>query len=359
MTNWNVHGWERLSGDKPEVVATRNEVLRQLRYVPESHRSKWKSRLTSKQDHPYLSVILEIYLYQLFRGHGWDIEIEPELPDTTNRPDYGLSKGKCKMIVEAKSVLGTESERQQDSRLMKLADDLRGKLDRTVLIHPYIDLPPSLPNRRIAAEIKKKASKTELSQEFRIEGEHEGFPYALEVTVLLEDKPIQTADVGAAIGQAYHVSPGQSVRKAIQDKAHKYGEIDIPFMVMVWPIVEYHFSEDDDLMSLYGDPVVSSGDGPPRLEYKSNGIFNIMRENGTHRYSNISAVGVCHVGKTDSLRIYHNPFAKHSVGIDVFKGIPQHKFDLTTGMGQWIAGDQPEGAGSSGHGVTNLVSQID
>ncbi len=133
------------------------------------------------------------------------------------------------MMVEAKTVLGAESERQQDSRLLQLMDDLSGKLNRTVLIHPMLDLPSSLPNRRIAADIESKASETELLQEFVVEGEHQGQPYSLAVTAILEDKPTPTADVGATVGQAVNVDIGHPVRKAIQDKASKYGEPRIPY----------------------------------------------------------------------------------------------------------------------------------
>ena len=171
MGRFNIHGWEHLSGDNSEVVAARNEVLRQLRIVPEPHQSRWEKRLKSKQDHSHFSVHLEIYLHHFFKDRGWKVDIEPKLPSTCNHPDFVVRMGRDEMMVEAKTVLGAESERQQDDRLMQLIDDLSGKLNRTVLIRPMLDLPSSLPIRRIAAEIETRASKANCCRSFPFEGE--------------------------------------------------------------------------------------------------------------------------------------------------------------------------------------------
>ena len=337
MTKLNVHGWERLSGDNAEVVAARNEVLQKLREVPEPHQSDWEKRLKSKIDHPHFSVRLEIYLHRYFKEQGWEIEIEPELPGTLNKPDFVIHRGKRQLMVEAKTVMGAESERQQDDRLMQLADDLGGKLNRIILIHPMLDLPSSLPNRRIATDIENRASELDLLQEFLIEGEHQGQQYSLQVTILLPDKPTPTADVGATVGQAFHSDVGYRVRRAIGEKASKYGTIDTPFLIAIWPQLPEHFSSsDDDLVALYGDKVAVFDGNNMQEKIEPNGIFTITGHDGIPRYSHVSAVLFWHLDATDSpLRLYHNPFAKRAVGMDVFNGIPQFVVDPTTGNGQW------------------------
>ena len=340
MTKYNVPNWEDLSGDNPEFVALRNEALRQLREVPEPHRSIWEGRLKSKLEHSHSSARLEICLHDFFKKRGWEIEIEPELPATKNKPDFLLISGDRKLMVEARAVLGAESERQQDDRLKQLMNDLSGKLNRTVLIHPMFDLPSSLPNRHIAAQMESKASDVGLLQEFLVEGEHQGQPYSLEVTVLLEAKPNQSADVGATVSQAVEVDIGNPVRKALIEKAHKYGEILTPYAIAVWPKLPNHFSfgDDDDMVALYGDKEwVGPSYDQLREVPKSNGAFTTKKEDGTHRYADISAVLFCHPYNTDSSKTYvhHNPFAKRPIGMEVFKGIPQCTIDFATGRAQW------------------------
>ena len=339
MTRYNIYNWDDLSGDNPELVTLRNEALRQLRGVPEPSRSVWEERLKDKLGHSHSSARLEICLHDFFRERGWEIEIEPELPNTRNKPDFRLTRGDRTVMVEAKAALGNRSESQQDGRLMRLMADLRGKLNRTVMIHPMLDLPSSLPNRHIAAQIERKTSDVELLQEFLVEGEHQGHSYSLEVVVLLEAKPNQSADVGATLSQAVEVEIGNPVRKAIIEKARKYGEIRIPYIIAVWPKLANHFSfSDDDMIALYGDrePEVSSY-GQSREVPKPNGVFTTKKEDGSFRYADISAVLFCHPYNTDSSKIYihHNPFAKRPVGMDMFKGIPQSTLDLATGQARW------------------------
>ena len=249
------------------------------------------------------------------------------------------------MFVEAKAVLGADSERQQDHRLTQLVIDLSGKLNRTVLIHPMCDLPSSLPNRQIAREIENRASEVGLLQEFLVEGEHQGQRYSLEVTVLLEIKPTSSADVGGTVSQVLELDIGHPVRKAIMQKAHKYGEMLTPFAIAVWPKLPHHVSfGSDDLVTLYGDKgmvLLDYADGTSKLQSstKPNGVFTTKNADGTHRYSDVSAVIFCHPYNTDSSKMYihHNPFAKRPIGMEVFKGVPQCAIDLATGRAQWAS----------------------
>ena len=338
MKQFNVHGWEHLSGDNPAVVAAREGILSKLNSVPEPHRTTWEKRLKSKLDHPHFSVRLEIYLYQFFRERSWNIEIEPEIASASNRPDFVVSTGNAQMIIEAKTVLGAKSERQQDDRLKQLMDDLSGKLNRTVLIHPMLNLPSSLPNRRISSEIESRGSESEVLQEFMVEGEHQGQPYSLEVTVMMKEKPFPTADVGAAMGQAVGGYIGHPVRKAIIEKADRYGEPNVPFVIAIWPKLGTHFSSaDDDLVALYGDKEwIGPSYSQLREFVKPNGVFALKTGDGRYRYSHISVVIVCRPNITDNpLRIYHNLFAKCPVDMDAFRGVPQCTIDISTGQAQW------------------------
>ena len=341
MGKWYKQGWETLEGNQPAVVAARERVLRHLWEVPEPNRAAWEKRLTSKIDHSHFSVRLEISLHHFFKERGWEVYIEPELPGTSNRPDFRIRRGASELLVEAKAVLDPQPVDQQDNRLRILVDGVSDRLSRTVSIHPCFDLPPSLPNKRIAAEIEKKSSGAELLQEFRIEGEHQGHPYSLDVTILLADEQTSLAGVGATIGQAYTVDIGNPMRKAIQEKAIKYGEMDIPFVVAVWPKLGSHFSyldDDDDLVALYGDKVWNvPTPGVQRVEetVKPNGVFALKSEGGTRRYSRVSAVMVCQLDRPDYPRVYHNPFASHPLPSNIFRGIPQHFIDLASGRELW------------------------
>ncbi len=346
MSIWNIHGWENLTVGKPEVVAAREKILRQLDRVPEPHRAKWEKRLKSRRDDSHFSVRLELFLHGFFKERGWGIEIEPALSGTPNSPDFYLHRDGNEILAEAKTLLDSREVEQQYTRLKTLADELTKKLNRTVLIHPYFDLPPSLPNRHIASEIEKRASAIGLFQEFRIAGEHQGQPYELEVTILSDHKLTPNQGVGAMVGQVHEANTGQRMREEIINKASKYGEMNTPFVVAVWPQTNLYIPgpSEDDLVALRGDEVwILSPLGDGSTSFEPNGVFTLKNSDGTHRFSRVSAVAIYqfkydvdppHTG-CSTLRVYHNPWAEHTLDIDVFQGIPQGIVNPDTGMMEW------------------------
>ena len=288
MAMWNVRGWDHLKGDNPGVIAAREEILRLLGDAPEPHMSNWKNRIESQLDHSHFSIRLEIYLHHFFKERGWGIEIEPDLPDTTHKPDFRLRRNDSEILVEAKTLVDSKPVEQQDARLMSLADGLSRKLSRTVSIHPLIDLPPNLPYKRIASCIERKASDMELVQEFTVEGEHEGYSYELEVTTILEDKPTPSSGVGVTVGQAQDMDAGLRIREAIIEKSRKYGKSQVSLVIVVWPQTSlYHSGPKND------DRIALAGDGDWLIDFpKPNGVFTLNRTDGTARYSRIPAVGI-------------------------------------------------------------------
>ena len=299
-----------------------------------------------KTDDHHFSVRLELYLHQFFKERDWKIEIEPDLPGTPNHPDFYLHQGGNQILVEAKTLLDSHAVAQQDTRLYTLADELTKKLNRTVLIHPYFDLPSSLPNRHIAADIEKRASGTELFHEFRIAGEHQGQPYELEVTILFDHKLTPNQGVGAMVGQVHEANTGQRMREEIINKASKYGEMNTPFVVALWPQTNLYIPgpSEDDLVALRGDEVwILKPLGGGSTSFEPNGVFSLKRSDSTHRYSHVSAVATYqfkydveppHTGRS-TLRVYHNPWAERPLDLDVFQGVSQGIVNRDTGMMEW------------------------
>ena len=343
MAMWNVRGGDHLKGDNPGVTAAREEILQMLSEVPDPHRSNWKHRLKSKLDHSHFSTHLEIYLHHFFKERGWGIEIEPDLPDTTHKPDFRLRRNDSEILVEAKTLVDSKPVEQQDIRLMSLADGLSKRLNRTVSIHPLTDLPHNLPYKRIASEIKQMASDVGLVQEFTVEGEHLGHRYELEVTIIFEDKPTPQAGVGVVLGQAQDADTGLRMREAIIAKAGRYGKPNIPLVIMVWPQTSLYNSgsKNDDRIALAGDDNWLN-DFP-----KPSGVFTLKRNDGTEHYSRVSAVGIYKFSynydnsHNHSLRVYHSPFADHPLDDSVFQGVPQARVDLATGELIWTDNDCP------------------
>lgn len=141
---WDVRGWNRLTvHDDPPLVAARQEFQSWLTELPEHWQSKWRGRLESALDHPHLSVRLELYPHHYFKSEGWAVDIEPEMPESPNKPDFRVMRGTDTILVEAKAILDEQTITQETQRLRQVADNLSGKLSRDVIIEPLSDLPES------------------------------------------------------------------------------------------------------------------------------------------------------------------------------------------------------------------------
>lgn len=344
---WNVRGWQRLTvHDDPPLVAARQEFQSWLTEVPEPWQSKWRGRLEGAQDHPHLSVRLELYLHHYFKSEGWAVDIEREMPGSPNKPEFRVTRGQDRILVEAKAILDEQTIAQETGRLRQVADNLSGKLSRDVIIEPLSHLPPTtLPASRIKAQIEQRAT-TQIDEvlEFDISDVHQGMQYSLKV-VLFPKSPdtTQPGGVGGTISGVHMLNIGKRIRDALEKKAGKYGSIDMPFVIAVYGAGEFPVQAEDEFDSLFGDRVRNVHSSSQVTEKrKPNGFFTSVRE-GKRRHEHISAVLFYRFKWLENthrhlLHIYHNPFALRPLNQDLFLGVPQMVPD-NAGTLEWINGE--------------------
>jgi len=316
--------------DDPPLVAARQELLSWLAEVEEPHQTAWTQRLKSDLDHPHFSVRLELYLHHYFKSNSWDIEIEPEMPASPNKPDFRVIRGKVSIIVEAKAVLDEQSTTQQTQRLRQLADNLTSKLSRDVIIEPLSDLPPGLPARRISTQIEQRAkTRTDQILEFALSHVHQGTPYSLKIIILPQvSDSREPGGVGGTISGVHTLATGKRVRDALEQKAGKYGVIDVPFLIAVYGTGQFPVRTRDELDALFGDRIWNLRTSGQVTECREpNGFFASVLE-GKRRHEGVSAVlfyrfkwlNDTHVHLA---HIYHNPFALRPLSPDLFPEVPQ------------------------------------
>jgi len=339
---WDIRGWNRLTvHDGPPLVAARQEFQSWLTEVPEPWQSKWRGRLESTLDHPHLSVRFELYFHHYFKSEGWAVDIEPEMPGSPNKPDFWVMRGTDTILVEAKAILDKQTITQETSRLRQVADNLSGKLSRYVIIEPLSGLPPSLPARRIKAQIEQHA-KTEAGAilEFDLSNVHQGKQYSLKV-VLLPKSPDTTerGGVGGMNSGVNTLTIGKRIRDALEEKAGKYGSIDMPFVIAIYGAGQFPVQTRDEFDALFGDRVWNVHSSRQVTERrKPNGFFNSVRE-GKRHHEHVSAVLFYRFKWLQDTHIpvahiYHNPFALRSLNSDLFPGVPQMVSYL-----KWINGE--------------------
>lgn len=345
---WDVRGWQRLTvNDDPPLVVARQEFLSWLAEVPEPTRTVWRGRLESRLDHPHLSVRLELFLHHYFRSNDWTTEIEPEMTISPNRPDFRVTHGESRIIMEAKTVLDELNTAQQTQRLRQLADNLKSRLSRDVIIQPLSDLPSSLPNKKIRSEIEQRArTQTEKVVEFNLSDIHLKTLYTLKVVILPRTSDsLEPEGVGGTISGVHTIILGKRIRDALEEKAGKYGLIDTPFTIALYVDTMFPAHTKHELDALFGDRewlVPTRGVGDVTERRKPNGFFTSVRE-GKHNYEDVSSVLFYRFKWLEnthvhSAHIYHNPFALKPLNPNLFPGVPQMVPD-GDGKMEWINGE--------------------
>ena len=250
------------------------------------------------------------------------------------------------MLLECKTVLDPGAVAQQDQRLARLGTEIGRKLRTTVLLHSLRDLPPNLPATRIREKIEarvREAAAAEV-QELDIRDVHQGVPYALRALVLSsssgQDLP---AGVHAVMSDAQTITIPVQLRAALVEKAGKYGQLELPFLIALSAGTNHPATTQHELEALFGDRVWDVLRATELPAPKLNGLFTLHRE-GVHRYSRVSAVLVYRFkwlgdGREHHIHVYHNPFAEKPIDLGLFLGVPQFMRQGEATTIGWVDGE--------------------
>ncbi|MEN8671706.1 hypothetical protein [Nocardioides sp.] len=104
----------------------RDLVHRWVNALPVDDQPGVIGNLSKGDNHSFESAFWELYLHQLVKGSGFDVDIHPEVPGSTKHPDF-LVRAPQPFYLEAVSV-GTNRERVRSDRRLH---DVEAVLDKT------------------------------------------------------------------------------------------------------------------------------------------------------------------------------------------------------------------------------------
>jgi hypothetical protein len=321
---------------RPASEAVRN-LLESFfcRYPPSE-----SAELKSKFEIQFESAFFELYLHELLLRLGCEVDVHPTLNGTGAKPDFlaRFPHGR-EVIVEAVIATDrTDKERGRDARLNALYDAINGK---TISPNFFICLGPisdrdAIPTpRKIRGFIKKRIANLDpdvVERAVRVGCELPRWTYRdeggfeLEIAAVPKSpesrgKP-EARPIGAYPGEARWGDSRAVLKKSIDYKATKYGELDTPFVVAV--NAKWGTSRDVVAKALFGSKDLSD---------KSDGVWNPTRNT---RLSGVLATTVVPWNiHCAPLCLYHNSFAMRSCREITWK-IPQ-VIECDSGM-QWLEG---------------------
>ncbi len=104
--------------DRPYGVALRNLIESWFVYYPKSNQRQFEGRFRSDRPGQHRGAFFELYLFNLFRACGLQVDVEPRVNWTTSTPDFLLTDAEGnRFIVEAINLVDTDNSPLEDSVL--------------------------------------------------------------------------------------------------------------------------------------------------------------------------------------------------------------------------------------------------
>jgi hypothetical protein len=320
----------------PASEGVRNLLESFFRRYPSSESAELKSKFETQFD----SAFFELYLHELLLRLDCEVAVHPTLIGTGAKPDFlaRFHQGQ-KVIMEAAIATDrTDKERARDARLNALYDAINSK---TISPNFFICLGP-IPDRDAVPTPKKirkfiKERIAGLNPDIVEHAVRSGYGsprwtyrdeggFELEITAVPKSPESrgnpEVRPIGAYPGEVRWGDSRAVLKKSIDSKATKYGELDRPFVIAV--NANWGTGRDVVGKALFGSKAFHD---------ESDGVWNPTRN------TRLSGVLVTTVVPWNvhcaPLCLYHNPFAKQSCR-DITWRIPQ-AIARDSGM-QWLEG---------------------
>lgn len=304
LANHNENEYDYINKSSREVIVKARKGLNDwFEDYPDVEKKELKTRFKKDFD----SAFYELFLYRLFRQLDFNIQIHPQVPVSSKRPDFLISKNNLEIYMEAKTVSSkSEKEKAEKRKLNQLFDEIsKTNFHNTILLleelHLKTNKQPSA--KKIRSEIIEKISKFNLeglSKEFEL-GKLSNLPKIiidnddiyLEVGLFFIKEEKFSSDKKRSIGSYPFeiLESGEAIlKRSINKKAKRYGELDKPFIICL-NTLDHNTSNSFSINNaIWGSEAVSYSLDPNNRNLKRirkpDGVFYSKRP----RLKNLSGV---------------------------------------------------------------------
>lgn len=323
---------------RPEAAAVRTLIDGWLADYPTADRPEMVRRLRSRDDVLHRSALFELMLHALMRRQGFTIvEIEPQLPNG-KAPDFLVeTPDGRRFYLEATLASGMDNVAAGADRRMREAlqaiDDVNSP---DFFLHLHTRGTPSQPiaTARLRRAVQhfvdgldydQAVAKAEAGQPPAPVWQHDehGAHFMIQPVPKNIRRPGGRA-IGGRMLPGRGIRPEEAIKSAVEGKAGRYGDIDLPLVIAVNALEEVARVADavDALFGTTG--VIVSEDGGARGIRNADGAW---RGAGGPVYTRSSAVlfverfSAWSVGQR-TMSLIHNPWARRPIaglplGVDV------------------------------------------
>ena len=327
------------------VVAARTLIEGWYGHYPVAHREDLARRFRNKNPNQHSGAFWELYLHELFFRMGYCIEVHSAIAGSDARPDFLLLKdGQPVAVVEAR-LAGVETDEETSAKRRKA--ELHDALDRVNSPNFFLQIDevrtasrrPSF--RRLtrnveawlttlAPDIPMELFQFERRKSMQFEWDESGWFLRLLVipkSVGHRGKPGRA--VGTSGIETKWLDTRGELRRAVADKARKYGDVELPFIIAINHI-GVSCDRTDWTDALFGTSAVNiwfTDDAVHHQEpfRKNDGLWLL---DGKARRTNVSAI----IGGWAI-----NPWSMGAHRLEVYSHFaPERPFDFQGNLSCWV-----------------------
>ncbi|WP_343745330.1 hypothetical protein [Chitinophaga sp.] len=336
-----------------DVGNVRSRLESWFSQYPEEEKEELKSRFKATFD----PAFYELYIFVLFSQLGYTLEIHPEVPGTTKRPDYMARKNGAFIYIEVKYMtMRSQTEQSLERRKNVLLDAINKvnasnfllKLEEVTFkdnSQPSGKLIIRYFNQVMSSYDPDNYAELLMEQGFQampmIEYEDEKVKIR---TRLIPQSPINRGTNSRSIGMHPSVTQigndSEDIRAALETKATRYGNLNAPYIICLnKQSVSLDIIEVQE--ALYGSFQVSWSENPSnhdeKLEFAGNGFFGSKHNPKFTRVSGvyITNANTANLSTTAGHAFRHNPFAQYPIDLLMVQpikeilNIPENYPDIT------------------------------
>lgn len=331
---------------RPSVVRLRELLDGWFSKYPKESQAELRIRFRSSDDIHHRAAFFELYMHELLISLGFQVETHPTIPDTPTHPEFLVSKdGKPIFYIEATLAAGPSEETAADKRENVVYETIDRMHSPNFFIGVKVESSTTLapPGRKWRTILEKWLSDLDpdaIGEKLKTGGledlpnivlEHEGWKVSFQA---IPKSPEARGKQGIRpIGLYFYpfqeCKEDEWVRNAIKEKATKYGDLNLSFIIAI--NVLSIFSNDEHMVmdALYGDEQVTiyqlpTGGSDHRLTRALNGTFRGPKGPQNTR---VSGIIICNdllwgnIGKINPV-LWHNPWAAYPIYPDIWP-LPQ------------------------------------
>jgi hypothetical protein len=328
--------WNRTA--RKDIAIARTHLEEWFRRYPVEHVPDLRGRFRSSDDAQHRGAFFELFLHELLLRLGCVVEVHPQVPGTSKRPEFRVAAADGEAFYLEARVATDESNEKTSARervnlVYDAINDLES-LDYWINVEPRGEPASQVPTKKLKAFLTEQLRALDYDDMIRrfqqagIAGlprwkyEFDGWSAEFYPIPKMRARGKQgLRPMGIQMMAPYWPDPVTPLRAAILAKAKRYGTPDLPFVIAINALSE-DIDDDGVDSALFGDEswVIKNIDDDPEFRRVPNGVWTSPEGS----YTRVSAVLVFQRLSawnypSAKVRLYHHFAASKPLGPALFQ----------------------------------------